>query len=86
VRGNLTALVGKDKGNINILMNMHSPPLEGNFCDEHGRAVKLATIQDSNRQVGCVDKLTACNMSFVNWNTAIAKVTLLFFLTNYSQF
>ena len=79
MKGNLTALVGKDKGNINILMNMHSPPLEGNFCDEHGRAVKPATIQDSNRQVGCVDKLTVCSMSVVKRNTAIAKVTQLFF-------
>jgi len=67
-------------------MNMHSPPLEGNFCDEHGRAVKPATIQDFNRQVGCVYKLTACNMSVVKRNTAITKVTLLFFLANYSQF
>jgi len=39
-------------------MNMHSPPLEGNFYDQHGRAVKPATIQDYNRHVGCVDKLT----------------------------
>jgi hypothetical protein len=53
VKGNLIPVVGKDKQNINILMNMHSTPLEGNFCDERGKAVKPATIQDFNRQGIC---------------------------------
>jgi len=35
---------------------MHSPAVEGNFCDEHGKAIKLATIQDYNRHMGYVDK------------------------------
>ena len=39
-----------------MLMNMHSPPLEGNFCNEHGKAVKLAIVQDCNRHTGYVDK------------------------------
>jgi hypothetical protein len=34
VKSNLTAIEWKDKRNVNILTNMHSPPLEGNFCDE----------------------------------------------------
>ena len=37
-------------------MSMHSPPLEGNFCDEHGNAMKPAIIQDYNRHTEYVDK------------------------------
>ena len=44
VKVNLTAIVWNGKQNINILMNIHSPPLEGNFYDEHGKAMKLAII------------------------------------------
>jgi hypothetical protein len=35
-RGDLTAPAWKDKQNVTILTNMHHPPAEGNFCDEHG--------------------------------------------------
>jgi len=56
MRNNLTAIVWKDTQNVSILMNMHSPPLEGNFCNEHGKAVKLAIVQDCNRHTGYVDK------------------------------
>jgi len=31
VRGNLTAIIQKDKWNVNILPNMHSPSLGGQF-------------------------------------------------------
>jgi len=48
VKGNMTAIVWKDELNVNILMNMHSPTLECNFCDEHGKTVKLAIMQDYN--------------------------------------
>jgi len=34
LKGNLRAIVWKDKQNVNILTKMHSPPLEGNFGDE----------------------------------------------------
>jgi hypothetical protein len=46
LKGNLRAILWKDKQNVNILTNTHSPPLEGNFCDEQGKAVKPAIIQD----------------------------------------
>ena len=55
VKSNLTAIVQKDKQNVNILMNIHSPPLEGSFSDKHGKAVKLATLQDYNRHMGYVE-------------------------------
>ena len=34
LKGNLRAIVWKDKQNVNILTNMHSSPLEGSFCDK----------------------------------------------------
>jgi hypothetical protein len=45
VKSSWTAIVWKDKRNVNIMMNMHSPPLDSNFCDEDGKAVKPAIIQ-----------------------------------------
>jgi len=56
VKGNLTATVWKDKQNVNILTNLHSPLLEDNFCDEHGKAMKPAIIQNCNRYTGYVAK------------------------------
>jgi len=56
VKGNMTAIVWKDELNVNILMNMHSPTLECNFCDEHGKTVKLAIMQDYNWHRGYMDK------------------------------
>jgi len=35
---------------------MHSMPLEGNFCDKQGKAVKSARIQGYNRHKGYVKK------------------------------
>jgi hypothetical protein len=55
VKGNLTSIVWKDKRDVNKLMNMPHPPAEGNFCDEHGNALKPATVQDYNRHTGYVD-------------------------------
>jgi hypothetical protein len=37
-------------------MNRHCLPSDGNFIDEHGKAVKLTVIQDYNRHMGYVDK------------------------------
>jgi len=43
VKLNLAAIVWKDNENTSILINIHvhSPPPEGNFCDEHGNPLKL---------------------------------------------
>ncbi|PNF27168.1 hypothetical protein B7P43_G07847 [Cryptotermes secundus] len=54
-RRNLTALVWKDKHDVYILTNMHCPPAEGSFCDEHGNAMKPA-ILDYSMHMGYVDK------------------------------
>jgi hypothetical protein len=49
-------MIWKDKGHVNMLTNMHHPPAEGNFCDEHGNALKPAIIQDYNQHMEYVDK------------------------------
>jgi len=40
VRGNQSIIHWKDKRNVYVITNMHTPPVEGNFCDESGHAVK----------------------------------------------
>jgi hypothetical protein len=55
-RADLTALVWKDKREVYILTNMHQPPTEGNFCDEHGNALKPAIVESYNTHMGYVDK------------------------------
>lgn len=56
VRGNLCVLRWKDKRDVFLLTNMHSPPAEGNFVDEHYNAIKPQVIEDYNKHMGYVDK------------------------------
>jgi hypothetical protein len=56
VRGNQSIVRWKDKRDVYVLTNMHSPPVEGNFCDESGQAVKPRVIEDYNAHMGYVDK------------------------------
>jgi hypothetical protein len=39
-----------------VLTYMHAPPVEGNFVDEAGNAVKPHVIEDYNTHMGYVDK------------------------------
>ena len=39
-----------------VLTKMHSPPVEGNFCNKYSRAVKPRVIEDCNAHMGYVDK------------------------------
>jgi hypothetical protein len=55
-RADLIATAWKDKQNVNMLTNMHCPPADGNFCNEHGNALKQATAQDCNRHVSYAEK------------------------------
>jgi len=41
-----------------MLMNMHCPPAEGNFCDEHGNTLKPVTMQDYNKHMGMWTEVT----------------------------
>ena len=36
-RGDMTAVVWKDKRDVCLLTNIHDPPREGNYRDEHGQ-------------------------------------------------
>ena len=56
VRGNKSIVCWKDKCDVCVLTNMHTPPVEGNFCDESGHAVKPCVIEDYNVHMGYVDK------------------------------
>jgi hypothetical protein len=55
-RGDLTALVWKDKREVYILTNMQQPPTEGNFCGEHRNALKPVTVDSYNKHTGYIDK------------------------------
>jgi hypothetical protein len=48
-------MVWRDKRDVHVLTNMHHPPANGNFCDEHGNAIKPEIIQNYNRHVSYVD-------------------------------
>ena len=37
-RGDLAAVVWKDKRDLCLLTNIHDPPREGNYCDERDKA------------------------------------------------
>jgi len=39
-RGDLMAVVWKDKRDVCLLTNIHDPPREGNYHDEHGNVIK----------------------------------------------
>jgi hypothetical protein len=45
LRGYLTAMVWKDKQDVDILTNMHRTAAESNFCKEHGKAQNLSFLQ-----------------------------------------
>jgi len=55
-RRDLTAILWRDKCDIHILMNIHDPPAEGNFCNNNGKAIKPQIVADYNSHVGYVDK------------------------------
>ena len=38
------------------LTNMHGPPVEGNFTDESGQAIRPRVVEDYNTHMGFVDK------------------------------
>jgi len=54
-RGELTAVLWRDKRDVRIFTNIHDPPAEGNFCD-NGKAIKPQIVADYNCHIGYVDK------------------------------
>jgi len=54
-RGDLTAAVWKDKRDVCLLTNIHDPPREGNYHDEHRNVIKPATVADYDHHMGHTD-------------------------------
>jgi len=44
---------------VNMLMTVHCPAAEGNFCDEHGSVLKPAAVREYNRHTGLWTDVTA---------------------------
>jgi hypothetical protein len=53
VKGDLEAIVWKDKQNISMLTNLHCSPAEGNFYNKYGTAMQPATAQDYQTHEVC---------------------------------
>jgi hypothetical protein len=60
VKGQLSVVCSKDKCDVYVLMNMHSPPVVGNFH----------VIEDCNAHMGFVDKSDKMVSSYgIAWRT-----------------
>jgi len=76
-RGDLTALVWKDRLEIYILTSMDPPPAEGYFCDDSNHPMKLHILEQYNRHMGYVDNsdcmANSCSMSrrTFKWTTKL---------------
>jgi len=67
VGGTLRAVHWKDRLDVYILTNMHTPPVEGNFTQESVQAIKPCVAEDYNAYMGFVDKS--------EWSTAMELST-----------
>ena len=56
MRGTLRAVRWKDRRDVYILTNMHAPPVEGNFTNESGQAIRRRVVEDYSAHMGFVDK------------------------------
>jgi len=54
-RGDLMAVVWKDKRDVCLLTNIHDLPREGNYRDEHGNAIEPAIMADYKCHMGRTD-------------------------------
>ena len=55
-RGELTAILWREKRDVRILTNIHDPPSKRNFCDNNSKAIKPQIVVDYNCHMGYVDK------------------------------
>jgi len=53
---NPKAVRWKDRQDVYILTNTHAPPVEGNFTQESGQAIKPRAVEDYNAYMRFVDK------------------------------
>lgn len=56
IKGNLSAVRWKDKRDVYLLTNIHSPPVAGNFIDESSNAIKPRVIEDYNTNMGYIEQ------------------------------
>jgi hypothetical protein len=56
VRGLLRAVRWKDRRDVYILTNVHAPPVDGNFTDKSGQAIKPRVVEDYSAYMWFVDK------------------------------
>jgi len=67
IKGTLRAVHWKDRRDVYILTNMHTPPVEGNFTDESGQAIKPRVVEYYSAYIGFVDES--------EWSTAMELLT-----------
>jgi hypothetical protein len=73
----------KDRWDVYVLMNMHAPPVEGNFKDESGHAVKPHVIEGYSANIGFVDTSYRMVSSYgIAWRTWNWTKKLFFHLTD----
>jgi len=59
-----------DKRDICVLTNIHSAPVEGNFCSEGGKAIKPQIVMNYNQHMGYVGKGDRMANSYsISWHT-----------------
>ena len=73
-RGDLTAIVWRDRKDVHILTNIHAAPAEGNFRDEQGNAETPLIVADYNHHMNCMckgnRKANSYTISRPNWKWA----------------
>ena len=55
-RADFMAVLWRDKRDVCMLTNIHSAPVEGNFCKKGEKAIKPQIVMDYNHHMGYVDK------------------------------
>jgi len=54
-RGDLIVVVWSGNRDVCLLTNIHNPPTEGIYRNEHGKVIKPAIVEDYNHHMGHVD-------------------------------
>jgi len=52
--GNVSAIMCKENGDKHMLKNIHDAPVDSNFHDDTGNAIKPHNVADYNLHVLCV--------------------------------
>jgi hypothetical protein len=79
--GDLTVILWKGKCDVHTLTNIHDAPVQGNFCDNNGKAIKSQIVANFNRHIGYVDEVDRmANTYYINYRTRRWTEKLLFHL------